>query len=255
MGPLGYDHVSTVRNYEMPKSISKGKGFRNRAGRAQNGIALIFDLEGFSKFFNQPDVHEYIPTYLNIVTDAVESCIFGGKCYWSGSEELNVLQIDPVHKKFLGDGVLYVWTPPKGEDTFSINFITILANRLWNLKNAFGEVNKACADFVPEYELPLRIRFGLARGTVYELSVARSKEREYIGYCINLASRLQNYCPQLGFIASARLAIPESDLKEHGYIRTVANKIKGFPKEIVIVDGDEYAELDDEVRSELFQNL
>ncbi len=235
----------------MAKRISRGKGFQKRASRAQNGIALIFDLEGFSKFFGHPDVHEYVPTYLNIITKAVENCLFGGTLPGDG-QAMNPLKIVPVHKKFLGDGMLYVWTPPSDTDRFPPNSIIVLVNRLWNLKNNFGKVNKSCADTVPIYELPSRIRFGLARGTVYELSAVGSKEREYIGYCINLASRLQNYCPQLGFIASARLEIPESVLKENNYIRTVANKIKGFPKEIVVVDKKEYADLDDEVRSELF---
>ena len=162
----------------MVKTISKSNGLKSRASRAKNGIALIFDLEGFSKFFNQPDVHEYIPEYLNTVIDAVETCIFGGKKPGENKITYDPLPIFPAHKKFLGDGMLYVWTPPKDAHTFPTPFITLLANRLWNLKRNFGVLNKACVDTVPVFQLPPRIRFGLARGTVYELSAAGSQERE-----------------------------------------------------------------------------
>ena len=88
----------------MPKKISKFKGFKPKAGRATNGIAVIFDLEGFSRFFNQPDIHDYIPKYLNHVFNAVESALFGGKCYWYEDLDNKIfkpLDILPVHRKFV----------------------------------------------------------------------------------------------------------------------------------------------------------
>ena len=116
----------------------------------------------------------------------------------------------------------------------------------------YSRVNKACADKIPFLELPSAIRFGLARGTVFELSVLDSSEKEYIGICINLASRLQKYCSTLNFIASARLDIPQSELDKHGYLRVVATNIKGFPKEIVVLDKNEYSQLDAKIRDSLF---
>jgi hypothetical protein len=50
--------------------------------KPHDGIAVIFDLQGFSKFANQPDVHDFVPRYLNTVIGAVETCIFGGEAYW-----------------------------------------------------------------------------------------------------------------------------------------------------------------------------
>jgi hypothetical protein len=73
--------------------------------------------------------------------------------------------------------------------------------------------------------------------------------------CINLASRLQKYCAGLNFIASARLNMPSSILQKHNYMKVVATNIKGFPKEIVIVDRSEYAKLDPKVRQDLFITL
>src|SRR5258708_2469730 len=60
--------------------------FEAKASRAMNGIALVFDLEGFSAFFNQPDVHNYVPRYLNHVLEAVTRCYAGGDIYWADDE-------------------------------------------------------------------------------------------------------------------------------------------------------------------------
>ena len=42
-------------------------------------------------------------------------------------------------------------------------------------------------------------------------------------------------------------------LERHGYQQVIAKKIKGFPKEVVIVDRQEYQHLDADVRKALFQ--
>jgi len=237
----------------MLKTIEKGPDFRPQASRALNGVTMIFDLGGFSKFFNQPDVHTYIPVYLNHVRRCVETALLGGEVYWLNKKKTGTpLEPKPVHRKFLGDGYLYIWTPPKGYNDFPTSFIRYLCNRLWNIQKHFDRVNGACSDDVPVYELPTTIRFGISKGTVFELSMEKTAKREYIGICINLASRLQKYCPGLNFLASARLGIPEKLLSEYGYIRTVATKIKGFPKEIVIADKKEFDALSEEVRADLF---
>ena len=137
----------------------------------------------------------------------------------------------------------------------SSDFIQYLCNRLWNLKTDFSKIIERASDQVPVMDVPQRIRFGLARGTIYELRRKHTSQREYIGFCINLASRLQKYCPDLGFIASARLGLAESVLKEFGYIKVVAKQIKGFPREIVIVDGSEFDALDPKTKDLYFDEM
>jgi class 3 adenylate cyclase len=222
--------------------------FESKASPPQNGVALIYDLEGFSMFFNQPDVQEYVPKYFNHVSKAMSHVIYGGETYFT--DEIVEPLLAPRHEKFLGDGALYVWAIAEEDDV--ADFTIRLCNRLWHVKNKFHEVVKRAADDVPVYEVPRKIRFGLARGTVYELKKGDG-ESEFIGFCLNLASRLQNYCPQLGFIASARLGIPQAVLDEYDYIKVVATQIKGFPKEIVLVDNDEFQGLDEKLRSDLFE--
>jgi len=229
--------------------------FRPQASPATQALILTFDLEGFSRFFSQPDVHHYVPIFLNRVFDAVSIVINGGKDYWTpDSGLLKPFLMPPVHQKFLGDGALYIWTFKKGLVEFKKNTgdIASFINMIWNLKTFFKNIIKACSDDVPVVDLPQRIRFGVTAGSVYKLTYSKSHDTEYIGYCINLASRLQSYCRELGFIASARIDLPEKTLKKHGYQKVIAKNLKGFPKEIVIVDKKEFNELSEEIKEELF---
>ena len=198
--------------------------FTGKASHPKNALALMYDLEGFSQFFNQPDVQDYVPAFLNHVSESMAICLFGGTDYWTGEdgEQLKPLSARIVHEKFTGDGALYIILPPAGQSDFKTSTLRGLCNRLWNLKNNFGAVVTESLEHVPVVEIPRRIRFGLSRGSVYELKKPNTTSREYIGFCINLASRLQSYCRELGFIASARLMISDSELTKHGYRKAVA---------------------------------
>lgn len=240
----------------MPRALQRTIQFDIKAGRPKHAIVMIYDIAGFSKFFNQPDAQEYVPRFSNRISEAISVAIFGGKEFWEkeGAEELIPL-LSPVHEKFLGDGALYIWLPPHNETDFSSGFVAYLCNRLWNIQNNFDTLRKKCSEDIPVFDLPQGIRFGLARGTVYELINSKTRAREYIGVCINLASRLQKYCSDLAFMASARMRISDQTLKKFGYIKVVATKLKGFPKEIVIVDKSEYNELAPEIRQGLFESI
>lgn len=239
----------------MGKHTSTFK-FAGKASHPKNALVLMYDLEGFSRFFNQPDVQDYVPTFLNHVSEAMGVCLFGGDASgWAGQvqKKIDPLPLRVVHEKFLGDGALYIMMPPGRDSDFSAATLQRLCNRLWLLKTFFGDFANRVLDRVPVVKIPRRIRFGVSRGAVYELKKPRTTEREYIGFCINQASRLRDYCPDLGFIASARLMIPAEELKKYGYRKAVATKIRGFPNELVIVDSSEYDALPDQLRENLFK--
>ncbi len=44
---------------------TKKLSFKKYAGNPEQAFVLVFDLEGFSKFFSQPDVYYYVAKYLN----------------------------------------------------------------------------------------------------------------------------------------------------------------------------------------------
>jgi len=69
----------------------------------------MYDLEGFSRFFNQPDVQDYVPVFLNHVSEAMGRCLFGGDDYWMNDKVKQLpLSFRVVHEKFTGDGALYI---------------------------------------------------------------------------------------------------------------------------------------------------
>jgi class 3 adenylate cyclase len=227
------------------------KTFKSTASLPKHGLVLIFDLEGFSKFFSQPDVQEYVPKYLNHVLDAVKICIEGGEIYWWNGKKTYEPLPEPIHWKFLGDGLLIIWD----YNMFDKHNLVRLFNRLWTLKRNYSRINSKAIEDVPVIDIPQRIRFGLASGTIYKLNYKDSGTDEFIGYSINLASRLQAYCPELGFIASARISPSMKDLEKHSYMKIIATKLRGFPREIVIIDKYEYSNLSEELRTSLFEEI
>ncbi|HSU55709.1 MAG TPA: hypothetical protein VLT36_16755 [Candidatus Dormibacteraeota bacterium] len=229
--------------------------FTGKASYPKNAVALLYDLEGFSRFFNQPDVQDYVPAFLNYVSAAMGVNLFGGEAYWANDATIDPLEIEVAHEKFTGDGALYILLPPAGSSDFPAGTLQHLCNRVWTLKNRFTEVVNRALEVVPVIEVPRKVRFGLSRGSVYELRGQGAAASEYIGFSINLASRLQKYCPELGFIASARLMLSDREIVKHGFMKIVATQLRGFADEIVVIDSAEYEALSDETRNHLFKEL
>lgn len=240
---------------------NKNLTFKKYAGIPEQAFVLVFDLESFSKFFSQPDVYYYVAKYLNKAFQAMDILIGGGDAFWlSGknkdepNKKIKTFR-EPVHIKFMGDGALYIWTYKPEEEKEFRNSLIAFINNLWNFRIRFDAFIESCSDDVPVVDLPRNIRFGMASGSVYKLSYEKSRDTEYIGYCINLASRLQLYCRDLGFIASARISVDKAKLEKHKYHRVIAKKLRGLPDEIVIVDKENYDDLDPEIKEELFMEL
>jgi class 3 adenylate cyclase len=185
--------------------------------------------------------------------DAVEVCINGGTTYWS-AQPTEVKPLDeepPVHVKFLGDGALYVWRLPEDPER-ALRLKVYLCNRLTNLRAGFRHVKERAGEDVPVLKVPSAIRIGIAGGTIYELSKTDG-DKEYIGFPINLASRLQSYCPPLGFIASAHIVLANELIEKHKYKKVVATRVRGFDEQLVLVNESAYEELDASVKSQLFR--
>lgn len=145
----------------------------------------------------------------------------------------------PLHFKFLGDGALLLWRLPKAEAE-SRHMYLELVNRLHIVRYTFHEVRERAIDEsgLPESTaMPPSIRVGAARGNVYRVTNRYSGTEEFVGLPLNLAARMEGYCKDLGFMASAR-DVPESDLEGTGFIRVETSaKPSGFAEsESVIVD-------------------
>lgn len=147
-----------------------------------DALAVVFDLADFTKFCRQVDPHLSMPDYLNrflnwlfkiIREELVQRSFRQGKYLYAGL---------PFFAKFLGDGVLFLW------DTSSMD-IDEICNAVITMRNICMRYSK---EFVPEIEkdisdVPPALRCGVARGIV--CSVGNGED--FVGPCINIASRLQ----------------------------------------------------------------
>ena len=233
------------------------KFFNETPPYSEQAIIMIYDLDGFSAFVNQPDAHNYVSTFLNVVYEAMNIIIDGGFAYWDKiNKEPDGTAVKyhplpkPIHSKFLGDGALYIW---KHQDFKHYNIIP-LVNRLFNLRDYFPQIITKAADSIPIVALPVNIRFGITAGSVYKLTYNDNSGEEYVGHCINLASRLQNYCREIGFIISGRLNIKKTDIEKYEYTKQVATNLKGFQPETVLIDKKGFNKLNPMVRSSLFRS-
>ena len=239
------------------KLDEKFSGFKS-AERPSTGLALVFDVSGFTNFFNKPDIQDYITVYINQIIDCVETCIWGGEAFWipegDKAREMPTMSIKPTLRKFLGDGMLYVWEDDDkkrlAKDSVKVN----LLNKLWNIHNNMSSINRMIRDYMPVADLPSTLKFGLAQGSIYKLT-ENDGSIDYIGPCINLASRLVKYCPDLNIIASSRLNLKSDTLEEHKYIKVIAKSLRSFEREIVIVDKGDYEKLSPDKKESLFEDL
>jgi class 3 adenylate cyclase len=211
-----------------------------------DAFAMIYDLEAFSRFANQPDAARYVPRVLNIVTSIISDTIRGGSVWWESTAR-DWPKIDGLlQRKFLGDGELLLFENPPEPN------VTAFLNRFYNVQNNYTKIRARFEEEAPLAILPTGIRFGIARGSLYELPSQEGDGREYIGICINLASRLQSYCPSLKFIASARAEMRKQHLEEFSWQKVYAINIKGFAPEVVLISQDHLAQLPSEIRSKYF---
>ncbi len=202
-------------------------------------IAAAFDLSGFTNFCSQVDPHlavpEYLSRFLGWLFDEIKK-----EHLVTSYEEGKELYCDlPFLAKFLGDGVLFLWdVRDMGE--------TEIRNVVISLKNI-------CASYVGEFYPKIRravvappniLRCGIARGKVFSVG----NGQDYVGPCINIASRLQKLS-QLTFCFSRRgidmSKYPEESMRQ-SYLEKCVTIMGIGEEELVWVLKKEFDELPDE---------
>lgn len=151
----------------------------------KEAVGAVFDLSGFTNFCNQVDAYLAIPAFLNGFYDWFFNSIIYGLTVEDGDNTHYWAEL-PVLVKFLGDGLLVVWNA----HTMNDEQICRLAATLYNICYAYQQ------DFYPQIKMavnkpPSVLRCGMARGKVFTIG----NGSDYIGHCINNASRLSNLAP------------------------------------------------------------
>jgi len=207
-----------------------------REGAYREGLAAIFDLEGFTFFCNQIDPHLVIPGFLSLFLDWLFKEISKEFTHKRERDGRTLWCALPFFAKFLGDGVLFLWDTKKLSADELGNIIVSLRNICLKYRSKFlpiaeREVSKS----------PQKLRCGIARGQI----ISVGDGRDYVGACINVASRLQKL-GQLSFAFSKRGFQLERCFSKHYQEEFILAKvpIRGIGKEeLIFIDKSEYEEL------------
>jgi class 3 adenylate cyclase len=207
----------------------------------RHAIAASFDMSGFSKFCQRHDAHAYLNRYLSHLFKAFDDAFEDGwRDFFKDAEKL--VQVPrPDFVKYTGDGAIVLWVRDSGEE-FSNDFCTSVVAALRNFQTQLpGKVSQWEMQW-KALNFPRLARFGIATGPVHPLSTRRGSVLldtgevvDHAGYCINLAVRLQDHCPDVGFIVHAPV---QPQLK--GMVQLKALKMKGSMDEPVFVFESDY---------------
>lgn len=174
-----------------------GLGEINVKAERREVICAIFDLSGFTDFCKQIDPRLAIPSFLSSYLawffTTLRTCFVDKKTDSQGGG-VAVWTEPPFFSKFMGDGLLFLWDAEKLDPISMHNVVGICSTICSKYKKDF--LKKASCTMA---YLPSKLRCGIARGDVY----AVGNGSDFVGPCINLASRLQKLGP-LSFVVSKR---------------------------------------------------
>ncbi|MEM7291782.1 MAG: hypothetical protein AAF420_00140 [Pseudomonadota bacterium] len=243
LGRGGYRNALEIDEFKRFNTNLLNLGEVSNDAETINAIAAVYDLEGFTDFCNQLDPQLVVPEYLDA---------FVGWLFDSVVDEFKKEQVgDDVHlwgslpffAKFLGDGVMFLWDSNMIGGQPGVGNVVISLSRI-------------CRRYLTEFEpkiqesmtkVPRRLRVGIARGQV--LSIGDGQD--YVGPCINMASRLQKL-GSLTFAVSRRGIDPRKCFSQ-GVAETLVQKrtrIRGIGEsEVVLIFKDEFEMLDPNERA------
>lgn len=205
-------------------------------------IAAVFDLSGFTDFCCQVDPHLSMPIFLKEFLSWLFEDI-KSKFEQERFEEGILLYTNlPFFTKFTGDGVLFLWSTEDMDVKLICNVVVLLRNICRRYDSVFvPKMSKRLS------HIPKSLRCGIACGTV--CSVGNGED--FVGPCINIATRLQKIS-NLGICISNRgIDFEEGMLKktaEQYMVKSVS--IRGIGEdELVIVEKGEFEMLPEEEKA------
>jgi hypothetical protein len=201
-------------------------------------LAVIVDLKDFTVFCDQRDPHLVVPQFVKSFLEWLFERLRAQLLMEEEGNNVVLWSHLPFFGKFLGDGVLLLWdvTDMGGE-----------AKR--NIVESFDVI---CNDYETKF-LPLlkqyistpppKLRCGMAQGQVTSIADGR----DFVGLCINIASRLQKLADgAFSFAFTQKGLEPEEGTEwyEGWDFRLIKIPIRGISKdELVYVPNSEFRKL------------
>jgi len=241
------DLIELIKDDEPVKLIKKpafnafnestlGLGDLSKESSPVNTLAVIFDLSGFTNFCKQIDPHLVVPQFLNRFLKWIYEQIRKETISQTYPEGYNTWSKLPFFSKFLGDGLLLLWDTKDTPGDEICNIVIMLKDICTSYESSFlkGISNKYS-------EPPNKLRCGIARGIVYSVG----ESNDFIGACINVASRLQKF-GNLSFCFAKRGIDYEEEMLDnvHPMFLTKKINIRGIGNnELVVVSKKEFEAL------------
>ncbi len=208
-------------------------------GRYIQTMVAFFDLEGFTGFCSQVESHLVIPEFLSRYLKWLFQQLACEFREGSDGTTVRLWGSLPFYAKFLGDGILFMWDTDLCQGfSGTVNIAQSLLSITDLYRSTFlPEIRKAVS------KPPCRLRCGIALGQVISIGGGA----DYVGSCINLASRLQKLS-SLSFAISRRgfdLSIsPDLEGSLRSFLLLKRTSIRSIgEQELVYIRKDEFSSM------------
>ena len=238
-----YKHL-TLEQDEFKKFNVNLLGLGNITKESEHidALAAMFDLEGFTSFCNQIDPHLVVPEYMSRFLTWLFDQLSRNFTKESDGSTVTLWGKFPFFAKFTGDGILFLWNT-SGLGQASMGNIIINLYKICRLYKK---------DFLPKQQknfahIPELLRCGISRGQVITIGGGK----DFVGPCINVASRLQKVS-QLSFAFSRKGFSNEECFGKVWRDQFIQKRIavRGVSKdELVCICRDEFENLPDEEKA------
>jgi class 3 adenylate cyclase len=205
------------------------------------GLAAILDLKDFTRFCDQRDSHNAVPEFISEFLEWLFEAIRNESLDIDNEEENVSGEVVlwfhlPIFGKFLGDGLLLLWDVTDMSKEARRNVVQALDLICVDYKRVFRKRIRGRFSTPPS-----KLRCGIAQGLV--TSIAGGKD--YVGMCINIASRLQKLAEDSFSFGFSRKGMEETKGQDwYDDFRLIKYKIRGVSKpELIYVLKREFVRL------------
>lgn len=241
-----FKHLSLPHEeYARFNSKVLGLGDISKQGEHIDALVAIFDLEGFTSFCDQSDPLLVVPDYLDQMLKWLFTRVSENFRKEATTDEVILWGKFPFFAKFLGDGILFLWdTSGLGPASLGNIIINLYKTCVAYQKDFFPTASKQFS------KVPAKLRCGIARGQI----IAIGGGKDFVGPCINEASRLQKV-GQLSFVFSKKGFAPDQCFSKTWQKELMVKKIvvRGLNEDVLVcILRQEYEALDPEEQN-IFQ--
>ena len=206
-------------------------------------LAVIVDLKDFTVFCDQRDPHLVVPQFVKSFLDWLFDRLRAQLLIEDAGNNVVLWSHLPFFGKFLGDGVLLLWDVTEMDSGAKRNIIQSFDAICDDYETKFLRILKQKISMPPP-----KLRCGIAQGQVTSIADGR----DFVGLCINIASRLQKLADGAFSFAFTQKGLEPEDgtvWHESRDFRLIKIPIRGISKdERVYVLNSEFRKLSKDLK-------